>query len=92
MPHSTSTFPRSGVLVLGEHSVHSLVPSTLISQAESLLDSHRIEDAVDIADQQRKKLHSNISVDEDEVRCCRLSSMLQLILCRQRNYATYTNG
>ncbi|KAK0458932.1 uncharacterized protein EV420DRAFT_1541370 [Desarmillaria tabescens] len=67
MPHSTSTFPRSGVLVLGEHAVHSLVPSRLISQAESLLDSHRIEDAVDIADQQRKKLHSNISVDEDEV-------------------------
>ncbi|KAK0480717.1 hypothetical protein IW261DRAFT_1474152 [Armillaria novae-zelandiae] len=66
MPHSTSTFPRSGVLVLGEHNIHSLVPSTLISQAESLLDSHRIEDAVDVADQQRKKLHSNISVDEDE--------------------------
>ncbi|KAG7448550.1 uncharacterized protein BT62DRAFT_929636 [Guyanagaster necrorhizus] len=66
MPHPTSTFPRSGVLVLGEHAVHSLVPSTLISQAESLLDGHRISDAVDLADQQRKKLQSNISAGEDE--------------------------
>lgn len=68
MPHSTATFPRSGVLVLGEHAVHSLVPSTLISQAESLLESHRIQDAIDLADQQRKKIYSNLTVNQDEVR------------------------
>ncbi|KAJ6596948.1 hypothetical protein DFH09DRAFT_106793 [Mycena vulgaris] len=63
--HLTSTFPKSGILLLG-NSVQSLVPSTLISQAESLLDSHRIEEAVDLADQQRKKLQGNVTVDEDE--------------------------
>lgn len=62
-----STFPRSSVLVLGSNSVQSLVPSTLISQIESLLDSHRISDAVDLADSQRKKLQANLSIDEDEV-------------------------
>ncbi|KAJ7685236.1 hypothetical protein DFH06DRAFT_1357108, partial [Mycena polygramma] len=60
-----STFPKSGLILLG-NSVESLVPSTLISQAESLLDSHRIEEAVDLADQQRKKLQGNVIVDEDE--------------------------
>ncbi|KAJ7046834.1 hypothetical protein C8F04DRAFT_1061878 [Mycena alexandri] len=63
--HLTSTFPKSGILLLG-NSVQSLVPSTLISQAESLLDSHRIEEAVDLADQQRRKLQGNVTVDEDE--------------------------
>ncbi|KAJ7343434.1 hypothetical protein DFH08DRAFT_937969 [Mycena albidolilacea] len=63
--HLTSTFPRSGILLLG-NSVKSLVPSTLISQAESLLLSHRIEEAVDLADQQRRKLQGNVIVDEDE--------------------------
>lgn len=63
------SFPRSGVLVLGPNSIQSLVPSTLISQVESLLDSHRIQDAVDLADQQRRRLHAGaISIDEDEVR------------------------
>lgn len=63
-----ATFPRSGVLVLGDHAVHSLVPSTLISQAESLLESHRIQDAIDLADQQRRKIYSNLTVNVDEVR------------------------
>ncbi|KAF7304926.1 hypothetical protein MKEN_01206900 [Mycena kentingensis (nom. inval.)] len=61
----SSTFPKSGILLLG-NAVQSLVPSTLISQAESLLQSHRIEDAVDLADQQRKKLQANAVVDADE--------------------------
>ncbi|KAJ7449862.1 hypothetical protein FB451DRAFT_1530211, partial [Mycena latifolia] len=60
-----STFPKSGILLLGS-SVQSLVPSTLISQAESLLESHRIEEAIDLADQQRRKLQGNVTVDEDE--------------------------
>ncbi|CAK5277401.1 unnamed protein product [Mycena citricolor] len=65
MRHLASTFPKSGILLLGK-TVQSLVPSTLISQAESLLDAHRIEDASNLADQQRKKLQANITVDEDE--------------------------
>lgn len=62
-----STFPRSGVLVVGANYIQSLLPSTLRSQAESLLESHRIEDAIGLADQQRKKLESNLTVDDDEV-------------------------
>ncbi|ESK88536.1 transforming growth factor-beta receptor-associated protein 1 [Moniliophthora roreri MCA 2997] len=65
--HSTSTFPRSQILVSGPNSIQSLVPATLISQVESLLESHRIEDATDLADQQRKKIQGNIIVNEDEV-------------------------
>ncbi|THV05369.1 hypothetical protein K435DRAFT_961137 [Dendrothele bispora CBS 962.96] len=68
MLHSSSTtFPRSSILLLGANSIQSLVPATLISQIESLLESHRIEDAVDLADQQRKKLESSITVNEDEL-------------------------
>ena len=60
------TFPRSSVLVLGPDPIQSLVPSTLISQLESLLESHRLEDAFNLADQRRKKLEESITVDEDE--------------------------
>lgn len=62
-------FPRSNVLVLGPNSIQSLVPSTLISQAESLLESHRLEDVYNLADQRRKKLEESLTVDEDEVGC-----------------------
>ena len=50
-----ATFPRSGVLVLGANTIHTLVPATLTSQIESLLDNHRINDAFTLAEQQRKK-------------------------------------
>ena len=62
-----STFPRSGVVVIGQNAIQSLVPSTLISQAESLLENHRINDAVDLAEQQRRKLQGKASADIDEV-------------------------
>ncbi|KIM35684.1 hypothetical protein M413DRAFT_326838 [Hebeloma cylindrosporum] len=61
-----SSFPRSSVLVLGPNSIQSLVPSTVISQVESLLESHRLEDAYNLADQRRKKLEESINIDEDE--------------------------
>ncbi len=66
-----AAFPRSGILVLGANSIQSLVPATLISQVESLLGSHRVEDALTLAEQQRKKLQANHIVNEDEV--CRIS-------------------
>jgi vacuolar protein sorting-associated protein 3 len=53
---SSTVTSRSGVLILGPNSVHSLLPTTLISQAESSLESHRIEDAVGLVDQRRKKI------------------------------------
>jgi vacuolar protein sorting-associated protein 3 len=62
-----STFPRSGVLIISPNSIQSLLPSTLISQVESLLASHRIEDAIGLADQQRKKIQARVKIDNDEV-------------------------
>lgn len=63
-----TSFPRANVLVLGTNSVQALLPSTLISQADALLQAHRVEEAADLADQQRKKLQSLITVDIHEVR------------------------
>ena len=63
----SSNFLRSNLLVLGANSVQSLLPATLISQVEALLDGHRIEDAVELADERRKKLQERIQVDEDDV-------------------------
>ncbi|KAG2008787.1 hypothetical protein CC2G_014181 [Coprinopsis cinerea AmutBmut pab1-1] len=56
----------SHVLILGSNSIHSLVPSSLITQVESLLDSHKLEDAFTVADTRRKKLEESIEVDEDQ--------------------------
>lgn len=42
------------------------------------MDSHRIEEAVDLADQQRKKLQGNVTVDEDEVKILRNMSGLAI--------------
>ncbi|KAF7983156.1 hypothetical protein HWV62_23376 [Athelia sp. TMB] len=64
MPNSK--FPRSSIVVLGPNTVEALLPSTLLSQAESLLDAHRIPDAASLADQQRKKIEAKLEVDEDE--------------------------
>lgn len=62
-----STFPRSGILLLGSNSIHSLLPSTLLSQVESLLESHRIHDAVSLADQQQRKIEGKRAANDDEV-------------------------
>lgn len=66
-PTRLPLFPRSNVLVLSDNAVQSLLPSTLISQADALLESHRIEETVDLADQNRRKLLGNLTVDEDQV-------------------------
>ncbi|KAH9962835.1 hypothetical protein BC827DRAFT_1129633 [Russula dissimulans] len=62
-----STFPRSHLLILGPNSIQSLLPVTPISQAEALLESHRIEDVIQLADEQRKKVQSRLVVDSNEV-------------------------
>src|SRR6266404_6514957 len=88
----SSTFPRSHVLILGPNSVQSLLPVTPISQAEALLDDHRIEDVIQLADQQRKKVQSKLVVDASEVSlfflpCCCLSENF----CRWKNWPTSTS-
>ncbi|KAI0353913.1 hypothetical protein OH77DRAFT_1406102 [Trametes cingulata] len=60
-------FPRANVLVLGSNAVHALLPSTLISQADALLEAHRLEDAADLAEQHRKKLQSMLNVDRHDL-------------------------
>lgn len=65
MKNSTS---RANLILLGSNAVYSLLPSTLVAQVEALLDAHRIEDAVDMADQQRRRVEAQMTVDEGEVR------------------------
>ncbi|KAI0641370.1 hypothetical protein C8Q79DRAFT_990403 [Trametes meyenii] len=60
-------FPRANVLVLGADAVQALLPSTLISQADALLEAHRLEDAADLAEQQRKRLQSVLNADKHEL-------------------------
>ncbi|GBE88874.1 predicted protein [Sparassis crispa] len=61
-----ASFLRGSVLVLGSDSVQSLLPSTLVSQVDALLESHRIEDAVNLAEQQRTRFQSMSMVDGRE--------------------------
>ncbi|CDO71043.1 hypothetical protein BN946_scf184844.g47 [Trametes cinnabarina] len=65
------SFPRANVLVLSSTDVQALLPSTLISQVDALLEAHRLEDAADLAEQQRKRMQSMLNVDRhdfDELR------------------------
>jgi len=62
------TFPRSHLLILGTNSIKYLLPVTPISQAETLLETNRIEDVKQLADQQRKKVESRLILDPNEVR------------------------
>ncbi|TFK38259.1 hypothetical protein BDQ12DRAFT_735823 [Crucibulum laeve] len=63
---SRHTFPRSSVLILGPNSIQSLLPSTLISQVEALINQHRLTDAAEVVDQRRRKLEGGLVVDPDE--------------------------
>ncbi|KAG2134830.1 hypothetical protein DEU56DRAFT_808908 [Suillus clintonianus] len=58
-----SSFPRSSILVYGQHTIHSLVQSTVIAQVEALLENNRIEDAADLT----KTFASGQTLDSDEV-------------------------
>jgi hypothetical protein len=60
-------FPRSHILIFGPSSVQTLLPVTLISQAEALLENHQIKDVIELADKQRKKVQGKFVVDPDEV-------------------------
>ncbi|KIJ62130.1 hypothetical protein HYDPIDRAFT_189201 [Hydnomerulius pinastri MD-312] len=44
------SYPRSSVLVFGQSSVHSLLPSTLFAQAQSLLQNGRLAEAEALLD------------------------------------------
>ena len=59
--------PRANLLVVGSNWINALLPSTLITQADALIQGHRLDDALTLADQQLKKFQGR-SVDQDEVR------------------------
>ncbi|KAG8960758.1 hypothetical protein FRC00_014207 [Tulasnella sp. 408] len=65
---SDASYTRSGTLVAGLRGMHSLLPSTLGSQIDSLLESNRVDDAVSLLNQVREKLEKSTVVDEGEVR------------------------
>ncbi|KAG9050608.1 hypothetical protein FS837_004133 [Tulasnella sp. UAMH 9824] len=65
---SEASYTRSGTLVAGLRGMHSLLPSTLGSQIDSLLESNRVDDAVSLLNQVREKLEKSTVVDEGEVR------------------------
>jgi hypothetical protein len=67
------TFPRSHILIFGPSSVQSLLPVTLTSQAETLLQNHQIKDVIELADKYRKKVQGKFVVDPDEVPVSTLS-------------------
>ncbi|KAG9037771.1 hypothetical protein FRB95_004057 [Tulasnella sp. JGI-2019a] len=48
---TAASFARSKTLVFGPHAVQALLPSTLVSQIESLLDAARLDDAMELAAQ-----------------------------------------
>ncbi|KAH9962285.1 hypothetical protein BGW80DRAFT_1180850 [Lactifluus volemus] len=61
-----ATFLSSNILIFGPSSLQSLLPVTSISQAEALLENHRIQDVIELADKQRKKVEGKFVVDPDE--------------------------
>lgn len=67
MSSKPPTLPRANLLVLGSNWINTLLPATLITQADALLQGHRIEDAVAVADQQLKKFQGRVAVDSDDV-------------------------
>lgn len=64
---TSNTGPRANLLVLGSNWINALLPSTLITQADALIQGHKLDDALTLADQQLKKFQGR-SVDQDEVR------------------------
>ena len=49
-------FPHSNVLLISTDAVHSLLPPTLISQLEALLELNKVDQAAALAEQHREKL------------------------------------
>jgi hypothetical protein len=62
-------FPHSNVLLISADAVHSLLPPTLISQLEALLELNKVDKAAVLAEQHRKRLNRDPNaIDNVEVR------------------------
>lgn len=62
-----SQFPKAHVIVFGPDCVYALLPSTIISQADGLIDSGKVQDAAYLVAQVQKKLATRPSGEGDMV-------------------------
>jgi vacuolar protein sorting-associated protein 3 len=63
-----SQFPKAHVIVFGPDCVYALLPSTIISQADGLIDSGKVQDAAYLVAQAQKKLAARPGGEGDMVR------------------------
>lgn len=88
-------FPHSNVLLISADAVHSLLPPTIISQIEALLELNKVDQACALAEQHRKRLGSDQNaIDHVEVRP---NTKLRTFICiltspRPKNCVLSTNG
>ena len=61
-------FPKAHVIVFGPDCVYALLPSTIISQADGLIDSGKVQDAAYLVAQVQKKLSTRPGGEGDMVR------------------------
>lgn len=62
-----SSYPRSAVLVLGQSFIHSLLPSTLFAQVESLLQNGRLAEAEGLLERTEADLEQGSTTSGDQV-------------------------
>jgi hypothetical protein len=65
-----SQFPKAHVIMFGPDCVYALLPSTIISQADGLIDSGKVQDAAYLVAQVQKKLAMRPGGEGDMVRSC----------------------
>lgn len=63
-------FPKAHVIVFGPDCVYALLPSTIVSQADGLIDSGKVQDAAYLVAQVQKKLASRPGGEGDMVCSC----------------------
>ena len=63
-------FPKAHVIMFGPDCVYALLPSTIISQADGLIDSGKVQDAAYLVAQVQKKLATRPGGEGDMVGSC----------------------
>jgi hypothetical protein len=88
-----SPYPRSAVLVLGQSSVYSLLPSTLFAQVESFLQNGRLAEAEALLDRADVDLAQGSTSSGDQVCGVQHADLCALTRMRpRRHYTTCTNA
>lgn len=63
-------FPKARVIAFGQDCVYALLPSTIISQADGLINSGKVQDAAYLVAQVQKKLATRPGGEGEMVRSC----------------------